>query len=230
MRLFSFMLSCLILTSCTNMGILLEEQGTNMGPEEKKMLPYVVVNDENCQNLDILTSPAEAVKFPLTDEDREIAEQLIYQFRHEENCAGLAAPQIGFSKRIIIFSVPEDTKEHRVDAFDTIPETLLINPTYKPFGDKKSLDWEACFSVNDYGGEVERFTNIYYEGFDINGKKIKGQAKGFLARLIQHEIGHLNGQLFIHLLKPNARQGTLEEIRAIRRSEFKAKKEASAQE
>ncbi len=59
--------------------------------------------------------------------------------------------------------------------------------------------------------------------------KVEGEAIGFLARLIQHEIGHLNGQLFIHLLKPNARQGTLEEIRAIHRSEFEAKKEAFAQ-
>ncbi|OJX12249.1 MAG: hypothetical protein BGO77_03620 [Caedibacter sp. 37-49] len=198
--------------------------------EEKKMFPYVIINNENCQNRDILIKAAEEVTFPLTKEDREITEQLIYQFRHEENCAGLAAPQIGFSKRIIIFSVPEETKEHRVDAFDTISETLLINPTFKPLSDKKRLDWEACFSVNDYGGEVERFIHVYYEGFDINGKEIKGEAKGFLARLIQHEIGHLNGQLFIHLLKPNARQGTLEEIRAVRRSELEAMKKASAQE
>lgn len=230
MKLFNFLLLCLILTSCTNIEIISEEQGTSMIQEEKKMFPYVIINNENCQNRDILTRPAEEVTFPLTKEDREIIEQLIYQFRHEENCAGLAAPQIGFSKRIIIFSVPEDTKEHRIDAFDTISETLLINPTYKPLSDKKTLDWEACFSVNDYGGEVERFTHIYYEGFDINGKEIKGEAKGFLARLIQHEIGHLNGQLFIHLFKPNSRQGTLEEIRAIHRSEFEAMKKASVQE
>lgn len=188
------------------------------------MLPYVV-NDENCQNRDILLKSAEQLKFPLAKEDRQIITQLIYQFRHEENCAGLAASQIGFSKSMIIFSVPENTKEHRIDAFDTAPETLLINPAYKPLGDKKTLDWEACFSVDNYAGEVERFTHIHYEGFDTQGKKIEGEAKGFLARLIQHEIDHINGCLYIHLLKPDARQGKLKEVRAIRQAELAAKKE-----
>jgi peptide deformylase len=193
--------------------------------QEKKMLPYVIINDDNCKNRNILIKTAEDVTFPLSEEDREIVELLTYQFRNEENCAGLAAPQIGFSKRVIIFSVPEEVQNYRVDATSVMPETLLINPVYKPIGSQRTLDWEACFSVKDYGGEVERFTHIHYEGFDINGNKVEGEATGFPARLIQHEIGHLNGQLFIHLLKPNARQGNLEKIREIHRSELAEKKE-----
>jgi len=216
-----------LLSTCTTIKLASDGQEITM-TQEKKMLPYVVSNDENCQNRDILTKPAEQVKFPLNNEDRKIIEQLIYQFRHEENCAGLAAPQIGFSKRIIIFSVPEEVKDYRIDAFDTLPETLLINPTYKPLGEEKTLDWETCFSVNDYGGEVERFTHIYYEGFDANGNKIENEAKGFLARLIQHETDHINGRLYIHLLKPEARQGKLEEVRTIRKAELAAKKKIYA--
>lgn len=193
----------------------------------RNLFPYIAINDENCPYRDILRKPAEELKFPLLIEDQKIVEFLTYQFRNEENCAGLAAPQIGFSKRIIIFSVPEVIKNYRFDVTDVIPETLLINPSYKPLGNETTLDWESCFSVNNYGGEVERFTHISYEGFDINGKKVVGEAKGFLARLIQHETDHINGRLYIDLLKPDARQGKLEEIRAIRQSELATKKEIS---
>ncbi|MBN9413501.1 MAG: peptide deformylase [Candidatus Paracaedimonas acanthamoebae] len=195
--------------------------------QAKKLLSYIAINDENCPQRDILIKPSEEVKFPLSVEDQKIVELLTYQFHHEENCAGLAAPQIGFSRRMVIFSVPEEIKNYRFDVIDTIPETLLINPLYKPLGEETTLDWESCFSVNDYGGEVERFTHIYYEGSDIMGRKVTGEAKGFLARLIQHEIDHINGRLYIHLLKPDARQGKLDEILTLRKAELAAKKTLS---
>ena len=78
-----------------------------------------------------------------------------------------------------------------------LPKSIWINPSFKPVSKKKTIDWEACFSVDGVKGEVPRFTEILYEAWTPDGKKVKGRVKGFLARLIQHEIDHLNGILFI---------------------------------
>ncbi|MBX9697524.1 MAG: peptide deformylase, partial [Alphaproteobacteria bacterium] len=163
----------------------------------------------------------------LSKENRMVAEILLEKFQNEENCAGLAAPQIGFGKRIIVYAIPEDTKNYRNDADEIVEMRVLINPEYEPIGDVTVVDWEGCFSVANTCAEVPRFQEIRYKAYDMEGRKIEGIAKGFHARLLQHEIGHINGQLFIDLVTPGCRSGSLEEMRALRKAEFEAKKKLS---
>lgn len=163
---------------------------------------YVVINNADCANREVLTTPAKEVPFPLSAEDQRIADLLVEKFRQEENCAGLAAPQIGFDRRIIVFAAPNDPKlkKWRPDLTDTMGETLWFNPSYNGLSDKKFSDYEGCFSVHGLGGPVARFGEISYRAYDTQGQVIEGKAKGFLARVIQREIDHINGILFWDLV------------------------------
>lgn len=169
------------------------------GWKNNRLPDYVVINDPDCPNRDILQKPTEMLQFPLDEETQEVIRILEAKFDQEENCAGLAAPQIGLHKRVLIFEAEadEEIKKHRPDFSDTLPKSIWVNPSYKPLSEEKTEDWEACFSVDDLVGKVARFTEISYEAWTPEGEKITGQAKGFLARLIQHEIDHLDGILFI---------------------------------
>jgi peptide deformylase len=171
-----------------------------MFPWKKKELPsYVVVNDPLCENRDVLTKPTEVIQFPLDEETRQVARLLEAKFDQEENCAGLAAPQIGFHKRVLVLAAEADEtlKKYRPDFSDSLPKSIWLNPSYKPLSEDKTEDWEACFSVDGLVGKVARFTEISYEAWTPEGEKVTGTAKGFLARLIQHEVDHLDGILFI---------------------------------
>jgi peptide deformylase len=124
---------------------------------------YVVINDPASHNKDVLRQPAETITFPLSAENKNIIAILGKKFDEEDNCAGLAAPQIGFNKRIIILAVKDDPelKKWRPDLSDTMPRTIWVNPTYKPVGKEKQGDYEACFSVDDLAGPVERLYRLY---------------------------------------------------------------------
>lgn len=178
---------------------------------------YVVINDPYSENKEVLRVPTELVKFPLDAETRKVISDLEAKFDEEENCAGLAAPQIGYHKRILVLEVEEDEdlKKFRPDLSDTLEKAVWINPSYTPLSSDKTLDWEACFSVDNLVGRVARFTEIAYEAWTPGGEKIKGKAQGFLARLIQHETDHLNGILFIDHV-PEDELITREEFRQMR--------------
>ncbi len=161
--------------------------------------PYVVINDPDETRGDVLRTPAAALHFPLSVEDRKIVQILVHKFEAEENCAGLAATQIGFGKQIIVFEVLDDPelKKWRPDLVQSMPQSVWINPTYEPIGTDKHTDYEGCFSVRDLAGPVPRFKTIRYSAYTPEGEHLEGIAEGFLARLIQHEIDHLNGRCFI---------------------------------
>jgi peptide deformylase len=164
-----------------------------------KLPDYVVATDIYGAKPAMLCQEASPIRFPLSTEDQEMLKLLEEKFDQEENCAGLAANQIGFSKKAIIFTVPDDDtlKKWRPDLIDTMPKTIWLNPTYEPEGNDMSTDIEACFSVAGLVGPVERYTTIRYHAFLPNGSEVTGKASGFLARVIQHEVDHLKGILFI---------------------------------
>ncbi len=162
---------------------------------------YVTIFDNN----PMLTRPAKAVRFPLSEDILDIIKILETKYDAEEGCAGLAAPQIGFDHRIIIFALEysEELKARRTDLEETMKKTIWINPSYEPVGEQTTEDWEACFSVGQgIRAKVKRYTKIKYSAFDISGQKIIGTASGFLARIIQHETDHIDGVLFIQKVKP----------------------------
>ena len=107
--------------------------------------------------------------------------------------AGLAAPQIGVFKRLVIFGF--DTNDRYPEA-DSIPFTVLINPVITPLSDDIENGWEGCLSVPGLRGVVPRFTHIKYEGYDADGKKFEREVEDFHARVVQHECDHLDGILY----------------------------------
>ncbi|MHB8741963.1 MAG: peptide deformylase [Sulfuricaulis sp.] len=107
--------------------------------------------------------------------------------------AGLAAPQIGVSQRVVIFGVDANPRYPNVEP---VPTTVLINPILTPTGDEMDDGWEGCLSVPGLRGLVTRYQNLHYTGFDQFGKPIDRQVSGFHARVVQHECDHLDGILY----------------------------------
>ncbi len=189
----------------------------------EKNSSYVVINDET-QSKDrraVLKKRAEDVAFPLTQEDKHILKTLEAKFDAEENCAGLAAPQIGFSKRMIVFATPDDPdlKKWRNDFTQTMPKTIWVNPSYEGLGETMHEDYEGCFSVKDLTGPVKRYSKIKYTAFLPDGTPVQGEAEGFLARIIQHEVDHLNGILCIDRM-PQDKIMSIEAYRKLRASKM----------
>jgi peptide deformylase len=109
------------------------------------------------------------------------------------NGAGIAAPQIGVSLRVVIFEV---THNPRYPEAEPVPYTVLINPVLDPLGDEQDEAWEGCLSVPGLRGLVPRHTNLRYRGFDLDGQPIDRTVTGFHARVVQHEVDHLDGILY----------------------------------
>jgi peptide deformylase len=109
------------------------------------------------------------------------------------NGAGLAAPQIGVDRQLVIFGF--DRNPRYPDA-QPIPRTVLINPEITPLSSEEEEGWEGCLSVPGLRGIVPRFARIRYRGFDPQGRPIERDAEGFHARVVQHECDHLVGRLY----------------------------------
>ncbi len=107
--------------------------------------------------------------------------------------AGLAAPQIGVAARVVIFGGGVSLRYPDAPA---IPQTVLINPKLKPLGDELEDGWEGCLSVPGLRGWVPRFARLRYQGFDERGHIIDRTVEGFHARVVQHEVDHLDGVLY----------------------------------
>jgi peptide deformylase len=110
-----------------------------------------------------------------------------------ENGAGLAAPQIGVSLQVVVFGVGHNP---RYPDAEQVPYTVLINPLLTPVGEDLEEGWEGCLSVPGMRGVVPRFKNLRYQGRDQFGKEIDRTVSGFHARVVQHEVDHLNGILY----------------------------------
>lgn len=112
----------------------------------------------------------------------------------DKDAVGVAAPQIGISKRVIVFST-EYTKRRKPEY--PIPDTALINPSLKILSKEIQNGYEGCLNCGEIMGEVPRAMEIEYSGFDIDGNRITKKASGLEARILQHEIDHLDGFLFL---------------------------------
>ena len=137
---------------------------------------------------------------------KEIGEQELNLVREmietmlENNGVGLAANQVGVSRRVFVAS-PTMKRD------DVL---VLFNP--RIIGKSGSVeDMEGCLSLPGITATVRRANTVVVEGWDINGKTQKIKATGLLARIIQHEVDHLNGKLFIHRLPFRERKKLLKE-------------------
>jgi peptide deformylase len=109
------------------------------------------------------------------------------------NGAGLAAPQIGVSLRVVIFEVQGNARYR--DA-ESVPYTVLINPFLEPLDGAQEEGWEGCLSVPGLRGLVPRHRRLRYRGFDASGLAIDRTVENFHARVVQHEVDHLDGILY----------------------------------
>ena len=115
---------------------------------------------------------------------------------------GIAAPQIGVDKRIIVVGAKKENIKY--NNAEEIPITVMINPTWKKLAEDTDVQYEGCMSVPSIRGKVERYKNIELTYYNENGEKIERQLNGFFARLVQHECDHLNGIVFLEKVKaPN---------------------------
>jgi peptide deformylase len=123
---------------------------------------------------------------------------------------GLAAPQVHVPLRVAIFHVPASRAGKGEGA---VGETVLINPVITPQGDDVTEDWEGCLSLPGLTGRVPRHRVIRYQGVDQTGAAIDRVARGFHARVVQHECDHLDGILYPRRMTDMATFGFLEEMR-----------------
>ena len=136
---------------------------------------------------------------------KELISEMAEAMFKEPDGIGIAAPQIGESLRVFLVSAevkridsgePHDASKKKSKDF-----LVFINPQIKKFSAKKSKDVEGCLSVRGFYGEVTRPEKLNVEYFDETGKKHSRGASGLFARVVQHEIDHLNGVLFIDKAK-----------------------------
>lgn len=125
------------------------------------------------------------------------------------NGAGLAAPQIGVSLQVVIFGVGRNP---RYPQAEEVPYTVLINPVLEPVDDVTEDGWEGCLSVPGMRGLVPRHKRLRYRGVDPQGRPIDRTVSDFHARVVQHEVDHLNGILYPMRIRDLSRFGFNEEL------------------
>jgi peptide deformylase len=147
----------------------------------------------------VLAQKAEPVANPGASEIRRLVSDMI-ETMIDANGAGLAAPQVHVPLRVVVFQAPEERSDPDVaeaERFDHMaPLTVLINPQIEIVGSEIEGGWEGCLSVPGLRGFVERPFHVRYRGLDLDGREIARTAKGFHARVVQHECDHLDGTLY----------------------------------
>ncbi len=124
---------------------------------------------------------------------------------------GLAAPQIGVSERVILISVPAARKTD--DPEDgPLPLTALINPALEPVGEDRALGMEGCLSIPGLRGEVPRWTRVRLTAVTPQGEPVDTVMTGMRARVLQHEVDHLDGILYLDRMTDFTRFGYVEEL------------------
>lgn len=162
-----------------------------------------------------LLKVAEPITDFASDELRLLVEDLFDTMAALDG-AGLAAPQVNVSKRVVVFSVENNP---RYPDAEVVPTTVLINPVITPLDDERNDGWEGCLSVPGLRGKVPRFTHIRYTGFDQFGNPIDRTVSGFHARVVQHECDHLDGILYPQRMTDLRQLGFNEEIAAVIKQE-----------
>jgi len=123
---------------------------------------------------------------------QKLVKDMIETMRDEPG-VGLAAPQVNISQRLIVVEYPED------DSIEDAPTKVYVvaNPEFSSMSDEKVMGVEGCLSVPNLFGDVERAQAVTVTGQNQQGKDITINASGWLARIFQHEVDHLNGVLFV---------------------------------
>lgn len=125
---------------------------------------------------------------------QDLIDSMIETMRDADG-VGIAAPQVHVDKRIIVIEVKEDNR--RYPGREAVPLTIVINPEISEVSESLETGWEGCLSIPDLRGQVPRHASLKLCGLDRDGRPIEQQARGFFARVIQHEVDHLNGGVYL---------------------------------
>ena len=134
-----------------------------------------------------------AVEVRNFDFSRSSLTENMFETMYDSKGIGLAAPQIGISQRLIVIDIEE------IDA--DFPPLALVNPTITESSGEE-LGEEGCLSLPDFRAIVRRFTEISINAQNIDGQAVHFSAQGLMARVLQHEIDHLDGILITDRLRP----------------------------
>jgi len=158
-----------------------------------------IVTVENKNNEKFLRKRTEDFKF--SEFEKSALRKLIAEIRHTMKSAegiGLSANQVGIGKKFFVTQIPL-----RDESGAIIREKFyaIFNPKIVKSSKKTVVMEEGCLSIPGLYGPVERPERVTLEGYDQNGRKVKIEASGLLARVFQHELDHLDGKLFIDRVK-----------------------------
>jgi peptide deformylase len=142
-------------------------------------------------------------------EELKNMESILFKTLDEKKGLGLAAPQIGINKRVILFGM----QQHPIHThLAPIPFTTLLNPSFEPLSDIMEEEYEGCLSVGQLRGKVPRYKSIGYRGYDIEGNLIEREVSDLHARVVQHELDHLDGVIFLDKVTDYGSLGFHEEL------------------
>jgi peptide deformylase len=148
----------------------------------------------------VLREPADKVRDPQAPEVQRLIADMI-ETMDDAPGVGLAAPQVHVARRIVTIRVSgrrmggDDGADSDSDS-EGVPLTVLINPGFEPLDPRQDEGWEGCLSIPGLMGKVPRYRRIRYWGTAPDGRLIGREASGFHARVVQHEIDHLDGVLY----------------------------------
>jgi peptide deformylase len=136
---------------------------------------------------------------PVTTFDKKLQTLIddMIETMREAPGVGLAAPQVGISERLIVIEYVDPPEEDEEEPKEVKPKLyVMVNPEIVKSSEEKVLGVEGCLSIPGLVGEVERFATVQVKGLNRRGQPMKVKAEGWLARIFQHEIDHVNGVVF----------------------------------
>lgn len=160
----------------------------------------------------VLRTPASPVE--RFDQELEALVEDLFATMVSAEGAGLAAPQVGISKRVLVVDVRNTAGEEA--------RVALVNPEVVDAGGEEDRDVEGCLSIPGVSEVVSRPTRVVVEGYDPSGEPLRIEAEGLYGRALQHEVDHLDGILFIDHLSPLKRRMLLKRYRKLRATEESA--------
>jgi peptide deformylase len=152
---------------------------------------------------EVLRRRADEVEVVANDPETARLIEDMFETMYDAHGIGLAAPQVGISRRLIVVHVNEEDEK----------PFALFNPVVVESSKSKEKGEEGCLSIPNVSALVERPTEVVVEGVDPNGNPVRIEADGMLARCLQHEIDHLDGILFLDRLSPLKRNMILKKYR-----------------
>jgi peptide deformylase len=139
------------------------------------------------------------------DKDLQVLIDDMIDTMRDEPGVGLAAPQVGISSKVVVVEFGDEEDPEKPQRLYTVVNPEIVNKS-----EEQEMGIEGCLSIPGLVGEVERHSSIVVKGLNRHGRPIKVKANGWLARIFQHEIDHLNGVLFtdhaVRIWQPEAQE------------------------